>query len=69
MDQTIKFWKKGDLAAYFGLLANNLTNLLTMMSLLIFVVGIPSAVVYGKIAPAFGMGIFIASCAYGFFAY
>jgi adenine/guanine/hypoxanthine permease len=69
MDQTIKFWKKGDLAAYFGLLANNLTNLLTMMSLLIFVVGIPSEVVYGKIAPAFGMGIFIASCAYGFFAY
>ncbi len=56
MDQSIKLWKKGDLAAYFGLLANNLTNLLTMMSLLIFVVGIPKEVVYGKIAPAFGMG-------------
>lgn len=69
MDQSIKLWKKGDLAAYFGLLANNLTNLLTMMSLLIFVVGIPKEIVYGRIAPAFGMGVFIASVAYGVFAY
>ncbi|VEI66072.1 Uncharacterised protein [Serratia fonticola] len=34
-------WKRGDWAAYFGLMTNNLTNLLTMMGLLIFVVGIP----------------------------
>lgn len=33
-------WKRGDWAAYFGLMTNNLTNLLTMMGLLIFVVGI-----------------------------
>lgn len=32
-------WKRGDWAAYFGLMTNNLTNLLTMMGLLIFVVG------------------------------
>ena len=30
-------WKRGDWAAYFGLMTNNLTNLLTMMGLLIFV--------------------------------
>lgn len=29
-------WKRGDWAAYFGLMTNNLTNLLTMMGLLIF---------------------------------
>ncbi|MGC5325203.1 xanthine permease [Brevibacillus sp. SYSU BS000544] len=62
-------WRKGDWAAYFGLLANNLTNLLTMMALLIFVVGIPKEMVYGEVAPAFGLGIFLASIAYGFFAY
>ena len=28
-------WKRGDWAAYFGLMTNNLTNLLTMMGLLI----------------------------------
>ncbi len=45
-------WKRGDWAAYFGLMTNNLTNLLTMMGLLIFVVGIPKEIVYGRIAPA-----------------
>ena len=45
-------WKRGDWAAYFGLMTNNLTNLLTMMGLLIFVVGIPTEIVYGRIAPA-----------------
>ena len=42
-------WKRGDWAAYFGLMTNNLTNLLTMMGLLIFVVGIPTEIVYGRI--------------------
>lgn len=49
-------WKRGDWAAYFGLMTNNLTNLLTMMGLLIFVVGIPKEIVYGCIAPAFAGG-------------
>ena len=50
-------WKRGDWAAYFGLMTNNLTNLLTMMGLLIFVVGIPKEIVYGRIAPAFGLAV------------
>lgn len=62
-------WKRGDWAAFFGLLANNLTNLLTMVSLLIFVVGFPADMVYGRIVPAFGLAIFIASIAYGWFGY
>ncbi|MFZ7943575.1 xanthine permease [Neobacillus sp. 19] len=64
MEQTLKLWQKGDWAAYFGLLANNLTNLLTMVSLLLFVVGFPSEIVYGRIVPGFGLGIFLASCCY-----
>ena len=47
-------WKRGDWAGYFGLLANNLTNLLTMASLLLFVVGFPDDLVYGRVVPAFG---------------
>lgn len=60
-------WKKGDWAAYFGLMTNNLTNLLTMMGLLIFVVGIPKEIVYGRIAPAFGMAVLAASLCYAWF--
>lgn len=56
-------WKKGDWGAYFGLLANNLTNFFTMAGLLIFTVGMPAEFVYKRIAPGFGLAIFIA----GFF--
>lgn len=69
MEQTLKIWKKGDWAAYFGLLANNLTNLLTMISLLLFVVGFPKEIVYGRIVPGFGLGVFLASCCYFVFGY
>jgi adenine/guanine/hypoxanthine permease len=67
LDQKLKLWMKGDWAAYFGLLANNLTNLLTMVSLLIFVVGFPKDLVYGKIVPSFGLAIFLASVCYFIF--
>lgn len=60
-------WKRGDWAAYFGLMTNNLTNLLTMMGLLIFVVGIPKEIVYGRVAPAFGLAVFVASVCYSWF--
>ncbi|VTR57663.1 Permeases [Serratia fonticola] len=60
-------WKRGDWAAYFGLMTNNLTNLLTMMGLLIFVVGIPKEIVYGRIAPAFGLAVMMASICYTWF--
>jgi adenine/guanine/hypoxanthine permease len=63
------FWRKGDWGGYFGLLANNLTNLLTMTGLLIFVVGFPKDVVFGQIAPAFGLAILAASLSYTYFAY
>ena len=62
------FWRKGDWAAYFGLLTNNLTNLLTMIGLLLFVVGLPKDMVLGRIAPAFGLAIMTASIAYAWFA-
>lgn len=61
-------WKRGDWAAYFGLLTNNLTNLLTMIMLLIFVVGFPSDFVYGTIAPSFGLAVCVAGLFYGYFA-
>jgi len=65
---TLPLWKKGDLAAFFALFTNNLTNLLTVIALLTFVVGLPHEIVFGRIVPAFGLGVFFASVAYVFFA-
>lgn len=64
-----QFWARGDWAAYFGLLVNNLTNLLTMIALLTVVVGLPSEMVLGRIAPAFGLAVFIASAWYTVLAF
>ena len=66
--EKVILWKRGDWAAFFGLLVNNLTNLLTMIALLLFVVGLPKEMVYGRIAPAFGFTVFLASMWYGYFA-
>lgn len=67
MDRSM-LWKKGDWAGFFGLFANNLTNLLTMIGLLLFVVGFPKEMVYGRIVPAFGLAVFAASVWYTWFA-
>lgn len=61
-------WKQGDWAAYFGLLTNNLTNLLTMIILLTGVVGFAPEFVFGTIAPSFGLAVCVASLFYGYFA-
>lgn len=62
-------WRKGDWAAFFGLFTNNLTNLLTMMGLLLFVVGLPKEFVMGQVVPAFGLAVMCASIFYAWFAY
>lgn len=64
-----KLWVKSDLNGFFGLFTNNLTNIITMASLLIFVVGLPLDIVYRKIIPATGLSIFIASGYYAYMAY
>lgn len=56
-------WKKGDWGAFFGLLANNLTNFFTLAGLLIYTVGFPASFVYQNVMPGFGLAIFVA----GFF--
>lgn len=65
----MKLWVKSDWNGFFGLFTNNLTNILTMAVLLSFVVGLPDAFVYGRILPAVGLAIFIASIYYAWMAY
>ncbi len=53
-------WRKGDWGAFFGLLANNLTNFFTLAGLLIYTVGFPASFVYKNVMPGFGLAIFVA---------
>lgn len=60
----MKYFVKSDWNGFFGLFTNNLTNILVMASLLTGVVGLPNAIVFGRIIPAVGLSIFIASVYY-----
>ena len=48
---------------------NNLTNLLVLTSLLIFVVGLPREIVYENILPGIGVSLFFASAYYTYMGY
>jgi len=63
----LKWWKKGDIGAFFALFTNNLTNLITFTALLTMA-GLPVGIVVGRIAPAFGLAILITSSMYVWFA-
>ncbi|MEB6607751.1 hypothetical protein MXM08_14450 [Aeromonas sanarellii] len=65
----ISLWKKGDFAASFGLFVNVLTDFLVMISLLIFVVGMPKEFVYTQIVPGFGTAVLISGLIFAYFAY
>lgn len=63
----LKWWKKGDIGAFFALFTNNLTNIITFTALLTMA-GLPVEIVVGEIAPAFGLAILITSSMYVWFA-
>jgi len=65
----VAFWKKGDIAASFGLFVNVLTDFLVMISLLIAVVGMPKEFVFGQIVPGFGFAVLLSGIAFAYFAY
>ncbi len=69
MNQKIQFWKKGDIAASFGLFVNVLTDFLVMISLLIGVVGMPREFVFKRIVPGFGFAVLLSGIIFAYFAY
>lgn len=64
----MKYFVKSDWNGFFGLFINNLTNVLVMATLLTVVVGLPGGIVYGRILPAVGFSIFLASMYYSYMA-
>lgn len=60
----IPLFQRSDIDGFFGLFTNNLTNVLVLTGLLIGSVQMPSDIVFGRILPATGLAVFLASVAY-----
>lgn len=63
-----KWWVPGDLNAFFGLFSNVLMNVMVLSSLLLFVIGMPKEIVFGKIIPAVGISLIIGNIYYAYMA-
>src|SRR3954452_9508596 len=64
----VPWWTRGDLNAFFGLAFNILVNVLTLTSLLIFVVHLPADRVLGTVLPALGIALIAGNAYYTFLA-
>ena len=64
-----RLWVPGDLNAFFGLGTNVLLNVLVLSGLALFVVGIPSDHVYGRILPALAIALPLGNLFYAYLAY
>src|ERR1700693_4243315 len=62
-------WAPGDWNAFFGFGTNILVNLLTLTSLLRFVLKPPDDIVFGRILPATGLMLFLSTLYYAWLAY
>ena len=64
----IPWWTRGETNAFFGLGFNILVNVLTLTSLLIFVVQVPATDVLGTVLPALGIAMLVGNVYYTFLA-
>ncbi|MGI6046096.1 MAG: hypothetical protein ACOYCA_04565 [Eggerthellaceae bacterium] len=60
----IKLFQRSEIDGFFGLFTNNLTNILVLTGLLVSSVQMPVDVVFGRILPATGFAVFLASIGY-----
>lgn len=60
----LPWWTRGETNAFFGLAFNILVNVLTLTSLMIFVVKVPSDKVLGTLLPALGIALIVGNVYY-----
>ena len=60
----LPWWTRGELNAFFGLAFNILVNVLTLTSLMIFVVKVPADRVLGTLLPALGVAMIVGNVYY-----
>ena len=59
---------KGDVDCFLGLLIDNLSVLLVLISLNLYVVGMPAEIVFGRILPSAGIGLLTGNIYYAYMA-
>jgi adenine/guanine/hypoxanthine permease len=59
----------GDLNAFFGLMLDNVTNLVFLAQILILVFGFPADIVYGRMFPGTAFGVFVGDLIYTVMAF
>lgn len=64
-----RLWVAGDWNAFFGLGTNVLLNVLVLSGLALFVVGIPTDTVFGRILPALAIALPLGNLFYAFLAF
>jgi len=66
MSQTFKWWHKGDLDGFFGLFVDNLIQLILIVTLCTGLLGMPGALVYGRILPGVAVSLLVGNIYYAF---
>ena len=64
-----RLWVPGDWNAFFGLGTNVLLNVLVLSGLALFVVGLPTETVFGRILPALAIALPLGNLFYAYLAY
>ncbi len=57
--QPFRWWHRGDLDGFFGLFVDNLIQLILIVQLCTFVLGMPDALVYGRILPGVAISLLL----------
>ncbi|MDH3976670.1 MAG: NCS2 family permease, partial [Deltaproteobacteria bacterium] len=63
-DNTFKWWRSGDLDGFFGLFIDNIIQLILIVVLCRFVVGLPDELVVGRILPGVAVSLLIGNLFY-----
>jgi AGZA family xanthine/uracil permease-like MFS transporter len=64
-----RWWVAGDWNAFFGLFTNVLLNVIVLTTLCLYVLKLPSEIVFGRILPALGIALPIGNLYYAYLAY
>jgi AGZA family xanthine/uracil permease-like MFS transporter len=62
-------WTRGDLDGFFGLMVDNLVQVLLIIDLCTKVAGLPAELVYGRILPGVAVSLLVGNLFYGFHAH
>ena len=62
--QAFRWWHRGDLDGFFGLFVDNLIQLILIVQLCTFVLGMPGELVYGRILPGVAVSLLLGNLFY-----